>query len=661
MSSLEGIRKYPHLFEPIVLGKQFFQNRIFASPTGYQNIDASAMLNDGAAAYYGRKAMGGAASVATFECIVDGELGRGGAKHVAVDKPGVDAPLARIAYGISQWGAVATMELMHTGMFANRDPAFMGASSHGIAYGPVECEYAGRHILPMTDEIIERTIKKYVDAARLAQRCGFGMVLIHAGHGWMLHQFLSPITNTRTDQWGGASAENRARLLVTIIDEIHKACGPGFPVEVRISGSECYDGGFDLENGIAVAKQIDGHANLIHVSAGNHEVEEVFAVTHPSMFLEDGCNVHFAAEIKKHVKTPVATIGALSEPELMEEIIASGKADVVEAARAFLADPDFPNKIRTGRAEDIRKCMRCLSCFSSEMVNGEPYCAINPESGRELELRYAPSKADVQKKVLVAGGGIGGMEAALVCADQGHKVILCEKSDRLGGVLRCEKDVDFKQKLDAYLNLQERLIKGRKDIDLRLNTAVTPELAEEVAPDVIIAALGAEPACPQIPGIDGKNVCSAQDAYRNVDKLGESVVILGAGLVGVELGLHLRKLGKTVTVIEMTDHIADGGNFLHMPGLKAEIRKRDLPIRFCTTAKEISGNGVLCENAEGTFELPCDSVVYAVGQKPKREEAAALMKCAPEVYLIGDCISSRNITSANAEAYMISRNIGRKY
>ena len=217
----------------------------------------------------------------------------------------------------------------------------------------------------MTEEIIERTIQKYIDAALLAKKCGFGMVLVHAGHGWMLHQFLSPITNTRNDKWGGPDIENRSRLLLSIVDGIHKACGAGFPVEVRISGSECYDGGYDIENGIAIAKQLDGHADLIHVSAGNHEVEEVFAVTHPSMFLDDGCNVHLAAEIKKHVNTPVATIGALSDPGLMEEILASGKADVVELGRELLADPDFPNKIRTGHEDKARKCMRCLSCFSS--------------------------------------------------------------------------------------------------------------------------------------------------------------------------------------------------------------------------------------------------------------------------------------------------------
>ena len=650
--------KYPHLFAPIKLGDRLFRNRIFAAPTGYQNINYDGLINEGATAYYERKAMGGAASVATFEGVVDGELGRGGAGHVCLDNPGVRSSIARIAYAVKRYGAVPTLELQHTGMFANRSPAILGGENHGIAYGPVECEIGGRRVLPMTEEIIERTINKFIDAAALAQRVGFGMVLVHAGHGWMLHQFLSPITNTRTDKWGGADIENRTRMLVAIIDGIHKRCGKGFPVEVRLSGSECYAGGYDIETGIAVSKMIDGVADLIHVSAGNHEVDEVFAVTHPSMFLDHGVNVQYAAEIKKHVKTPVATVGALSEPELLEEIIASGKADVVELARQLLADPDYPIKIRTGREDEVKKCMRCLSCFSSEMTNGEPYCAINPETGRELEMKYAVAPVKSPKKVLVIGGGIGGMQAALTANERGHEVILCEKSNRLGGVLRCEEDVDFKQNLDYYLNQQESFVK-KSAIDLRLGTAVTPEYAKSLNPDVIIAALGAVAITPKIPGIDGGNVMSAQDAYKAVDKLGENVVILGGGLVGIELGLHLIRFGKKVTVVEMLDHMSDGGNNLHMVGVRAEIRKRGLAVRLSTKAKEIKDGLVVCETAEGDVTFAADNVICAVGQRPLTDEAMAFGDCAAEVFYIGDCVLPKNITDANAAAFEIARNIGR--
>ncbi len=652
-----GKCKYEHLFTPIVLGNTLFRNRIFASPTGYQNVNGDGYLNDGATAYYERKAMGGAASVASFEGIVDGEYGQGGSTQICLDKPNINKGLARIAHGITGYGAVASLELEHTGMFANRDLSFFGAQAKGIAYGPVEMEVDGRIIRAMDEEIIERTIAKYAQGAALAKQCGFGMVTVHAGHGWLLHQFLSPVTNTRTDHWGGSDIENRARLVVSVCDAIRRSVGPGFPIEVRISGSECYDGGYDIENGIAIAQQLEGHVDLIHVSAGNHEVEEVFAVTHPGMFMEDGCNVKYAAEIKKHVKTPVATVGALSDPELMEEIIASGKADVVELARELIADPDFVTKIRNGHEKDARKCMRCLSCFSNELTHGEPYCAINPESGRELEMKYALPAA-LKKRVLVVGGGVGGMQAALTCADRGHEVILCEKSGRLGGVLRCEEKVKFKKNLEYYLNQQQRLIE-ESNIDVHLNTEVTAGYAESLNVDVIIAALGARPLKLKLPGIDGKNVYSAQEAYLAPENTGQNVVILGAGLVGIELGLHLINLGKTVRIIEMTDHINDGGNFLHILGLKVEMKKQGLAVDYNTKAVEITDRSIICETETGIKEFSADTVIYAVGQKPNRDDALMLNFCAPEFYMIGDCTAPRNITAATGEAYAVSRNLGR--
>lgn len=649
--------KYKNLFSPIRLGAQVFRNRIFASPTGFQDVDGSGILPPEAAAYYERKAIGGAASVASCECIVDSELGLGTPRHFRFDNPMSHFSLARVAHAVSRHGAVASAELQHAGMYANRSLSMFGGEAQGCAYGPVETELDGRKILPMTEEIIERTIEKYAQAAVYAKQLGFGMVTVHAGHGWLLQQFLSPYLNTRTDRWGGPDIENRARLLVSVCDAIKKAVGRVFPIEVRISGSECYDGGYGIEEGIKIARQLDGHADLIHVSAGSHEVDEVFTITHPSMFQPDGCNVQFAAEIKKHVKTPVATVGALSDPDMMEDIIASGKADVVELARALLADPDLPIKARTGRENEIKKCMRCLSCFSNELTHGEPYCAINPKCGRELELKYDNAIPAVHKKVLVAGGGIGGMQAAITLAERGHSVILCEKTSRLGGVLRCEKDVPFKKKLDEYLNYQENLIHKMK-IDLRLNTAVTPELAEKLSPDVIIAAFGAEPVKPKIPGIDGRNVVSAESAYTAPSHLGNSVVILGAGLVGTELGIYLSMLGRRVQIVEMADTINDGGNFLHASGLRREIKRLSISVHFNTSAVSIDENGVLCSSAGKEVRFDCDTVIYAVGQRPRTDEALKLNFAAPEFYMLGDCVSPRNITAATSAAFTIARDIG---
>ena len=651
--------KYPHLFSPIRLGNTLFRNRIFASPTGYPNTDTSGEMPLEAAYYYARKAQGGAASVSTGELIVDGELGKGSIRHCCIDNPDTYMGLCRIANAITRHGAVATAELQHAGMYANRNLAFFGASSRGVAYGPVECQVADRIIQPMDEEMIQMTIRKYAEAAATAKRAGFGMILVHGGHGWMLQQWLSPNMNTRTDKWGGPSVENRCRLAVEICDAIRKEVGPGFPIEFRISGSECYEGGYGIEEGIAIAKQLEGHIDLLHVSAGSHEVKEVFSVTHPRMFLGEGPNVKYAAEIKKHVSTPVATVGALGDPEMMEEIIASGQADVVEIARSLFADPDLPLKARTGREDEIRPCMRCLYCFSNEIMVGEKYCAVNPEVGFEHEYKHGIPKAEVSKKVLIAGAGIGGMQAAISCSKRGHKVILCEKTGEFGGKIRCEKDVPFKRNLDRYIQLQKRTILKDENIEVRLNTAVTPEYAESVGADVIIAALGTHPLVPKIPGIDRKGVLVSEYAYTHPEEIGENVLILGAGLVGLELADYLALLGRKVTVVEMQPQINDGGNFLHAEGLMVELRNHGVAVHLNTKAEEITEHGVRCSTKDGEVTYEADTVVHALGQVPLQEEALALQFCAKEFYMIGDCVAPKTIGNATATAFEIANSIGR--
>jgi pyruvate/2-oxoglutarate dehydrogenase complex dihydrolipoamide dehydrogenase (E3) component len=345
----------------------------------------------------------------------------------------------------------------------------------------------------------------------------------------------------------------------------------------------------------------------------------------------------------------------------MEEIIASGKADVVEIARGILADPDIPIKARTGRAHEIRKCMRCLTCFSELMNLGQFYCSINPECGREWEMKLDLPPAE-KKKVLIAGGGIAGMQAALTSAHRGHEVILCERSGRLGGALLCEEKVPFKAKLADYIELQSKMV-AKAGVDVRLDTEVTPAYAAATGADVIIAALGARPAVPPIPGIDGSNVISAETAYIDPEQTGEKVVVLGAGLVGVELAIYLSMLGRKVTVVEMLDCISDGGNVMHLKALKVEIARYGIDMNFSTKAVKIDDGGVLGASVDDPADeryFAADTVIYASGQRPLREEGAALRYSAPLFYQIGDCTTPKNIMSATATAHEVSRNLGRR-
>jgi 2,4-dienoyl-CoA reductase-like NADH-dependent reductase (Old Yellow Enzyme family)/thioredoxin reductase len=644
--------KYPHLFEPIRLGKTVFRNRMFASPISERALDTLNRPDNDCIAFYEQKAMGGAASVCIGDCVVDTTNGLFGEYMVHLDDASTHRPLNLLSTAITRQGAIASVELQHAGIYAN------GSRANGQrVYGPCGgIDAQGNEYFEMTEEEIERTINAYANAAGWAKQCGFGMVTVHGGHGWLMSQFMSSKVNLRKDRWGG-TLENRMRFPLAVLEAIRKRVGPGFPIEIRISGSEVTPMGYDLDEGIAIAKMLNGHVDLIHVSAGHHERKEVFTVTHPSIFSDDSCNIGYAAAIKKHVKTPVASVGAHSDPELLEEIIASGKADVIEMARAILADPDLVNKARAGRPADIRPCLRCLACFSNLITNGQIYCAVNPQIGRELEYRQTIAPA-AKKTVLVAGGGIGGMQAALGAARDGHRVILCEKSGRLGGALTCEENVPFKKKVKDYLDYQARLI-AKAPIEVRLNTPVTPELAADLSPDVIIAALGARPVKPPIPGIDGKNVMEAAYVYNHPEQVGQKAVILGGGLVGIELAIYLAGLGRNVTIMEMLPFLNNGGNILHQLALDVEIAKRNITLALSTRACEITSLGISGEQNGTPVHIEADTVIYAIGQEPRRGEADNLRDCAPEFYLIGDCGVPKNIMQATAMADAAVQNIAR--
>ena len=643
--------KYPYLFEPIQIAGQLFRNRLFASPQGYANTAPDRFINNDIVAFYETKARGGFASVCVGDCIVDWETGRWHNWLSPINDARMQPGYSKVAKAIARHGAVAAAELSHTGMYSRavRDDG-------NPLYGPVEMDNKYGHVTEMPEEIILQIIDSFGRAAALIKQYGYGMVTIHGGHGWLLEQFWSKQLNTRRDKWGG-SFENRMRLPLAVVESVRKAVGTAVPIEYRMSGSETSPGGYDIDEGIEFARALDGKVDLIHVSAGNHEIDSSTIITHPSMFLPDGVNLKYAADIKKHVKTPVVTVGAFTEPTHMEEVIASGQADIIALGRQTLADPDLPIKARTGRSDEIRKCLRCSTCFESAGKHRLFACAVNPVIGHESEAIFLPPARE-RKHVLVAGGGIAGMQAALTAAERGHGVILCEKGPRLGGVLLCEEKIPFKQKLKAYLETQGNLL-SKAAVEIRLNTTVTPEYAGQLRPDVIIAALGARPVKPPIKGIDLPNVIGAEDVYYNPEKAGQSVVVLGGGLVGIELGIYLASKGCSVSIVEMLPKLSVSPFGMHTLALFEQIEKLGINTYTSTTVSEITPAGISAKGPDGPLDLPADTIVYAAGQKPLREEAVALRNYAGEFYLIGDCVTPKNILAATQAAWAIARDIGR--
>lgn len=442
------------------------------------------ITNDGcigpkSTAFYELRARGGAAAVTVSECMVHPKTDGSHAYHLDESILNSLAAATYTADAIRRHGAIPSLELSHSGMYAGTYMTDKSRQKGMNQWGPTDTVRAdGVQVRALSKEQIDEIVASYGHVAGLAKRAGFEMLMIHGGHGWLINQFLSPMFNKRDDAYGGC-LENRCRLAIEVLQAVREAVGPFFPIEFRMSGSELVPEGYDLAEGIEIAKMVEPYVDIIHVSAGTYQ--RSFGDTHPSMFKEHGCNVHLAAEIRKHVSKPVATIGGLNDPAQLEEIITSGKADIVYMARALLADPELPRKVVENRDREIVRCLRCFTCMAERAATATRRCTVNPLIGREtdgVEIMPAP----VKKKVLVAGAGPGGLYAAYTAARRGHQVILCEKEAQAGGILKSEQALPFKYEMYQLAGTY-KLLAEKAGVEIRLNTEVTPEYVEKEAPD----------------------------------------------------------------------------------------------------------------------------------------------------------------------------------
>lgn len=556
------------------------------------------------------------------------------------------AGAAYTADAIRRHGAVASLELSHSGMFSGTYMTDKEKQHSLSQWGPSACIRSdGVEVGELTIEMIDEIVKAYAHVAGLAKRAGFEMLMIHGGHGWLINQFLSPMFNHRQDMYGG-NTKNRCRFAVSVLKAVREAVGDSFPIEFRMSGSELVEEGYDLEEGIAIAKEIEPYIDLLHVSAGTYQ--KTFGMTHPSMFTEHGCNVYLAAEIKKCVNVPVATIGGLNNPAQMEEIIASGKADVVYMARALLADPFLPDKVMANKEEDIISCLRCFTCMAERAVTATRRCTVNPLIGREEGDVIYP--APVKKKVLVAGGGPGGLYTAYTAARRGHQVVLCEKEEAVGGILKSEQALPFKYEMYMLAKTYERLARNA-GVEIRLNTEVTRAYVERETPDALVIAVGSEPVVPSIPGIFDRNVIQVTNYYKEKEKVCDNVIVLGGGLAGCECAIHLGQEGKKVHLIEMREMLAPDANIRQRPLLLKEVEKNAV-VCIAHRALQITPEGVLCEKSTGERVLISgESIICALGQCSRKQVVKELSGTAPFVRVIGDAAEVSTITNAVYQGY----------
>lgn len=641
------IEKYPHLCSPITLGRVTFRNRMFSAPMGGTDITADCCVGPRTPGFYELRAKGGAAAVTASELVVHPETDASHMFHLNLQTPGCLAGWTFLADAVMRHGAVPSVELSHSGQYAGTYLVDKDKKKGLAQFGPSDgVRPDGIPVKALTKEQIADIIKAYGETAGLAKRAGFQMIMVHGGHGWLINQFLSPYFNHRTDEYGG-SFENRLRFAREVLMSVRAAVGEGFPIEFRMSGSELFEGGYTLDDGIKIAQGVEDLVDLIHVSAGSYQFG--FFQTHLSMFSPHGDNVYLAAAIKKNVKKPVATLGALNDPEQMEEILASGKADVIYMGRALLADPELPNKVMAGAEDEVVRCLRCFTCMAERPTTGTRRCTVNPLIGREcegMEVRPAARK----KNVVVVGGGVAGMKAAITAAQRGHNVTLLEKTDKLGGILKSEQAIPFKYEMYQLGVTFEKLMR-KEGVQISLNTPATPEIVEALKPDALILAVGSKPIVPPLPGMNGGNVVVVNDYYLEKDRVEDSVVVLGGGLAGCECAVHLGMEGKAVHLVEMRDELAVDCNIRHRPILMKQVDKYTTVHTGCA-GMQVTPAGLVCKDKNGeVFLIPGKTVICAVGQRANREDVDALRRCAPFVREVGDCVRPSNITNAVYQGY----------
>ena len=645
--------RYPHLFSPIQIGSLTARNRIEAAPVGMSDLTPEGYLTRENIAAYEAKARGGAAIVALGESNVHTKTGKAHGRMVPLDDEEVLPSLIKTTDAIRRHGALASIELLHPGRRAN--PYYFDGDTYGPTGGP---GLFGKPVVELSEEMILEIVHAFGDAAEMAKLGGVDMCMVHAGHGWLVHQFLSPLNNQRTDRFGG-SLENRARFALMVAEDIRRKCGADFPIEFRVSGSELAPGGYDLEDMVEVVRMLDGKVDLINVSSGTFHVPSTNTSMVPSMFVPRGEKIHLAETLKKAVKkTKISALGGLGDLHMMERIIAEGKADMVALGRALIADPDLPRKAWSGECRDITPCQRCIVCMSDSFVPYVKYptritrCTVNPRVSREYEYFQVPP-VEKPKRILIAGGGPGGMQAAITAADRGHEVFLCEKTASLGGMLHCAGHVSFKKDLRHFLDVLVRRVERRK-ITVLYDTPVTEALVREIDPEVFVAAVGGTPIMPDIPGIRGEGVFSAVDIPKMEGRMGSRVVFIGGGLVGCEEGLEMAMKGKAVTILEMREAPALGAAYLHREALLLEMKKYGDTLSLVTDTRclEITPRGVRGMDKEGKEKFfEGDTVVIAAGLHSLADEIHGLRHLVPDFLAIGDCRKPRRVLEAVREGY----------
>ena len=640
--------KYEHLLSPIKIGETTVKNRIFMPPLS-TNLADKGYVTDELVEHYKARAKGGVGlfvtEVVTVEptyCYLPGDM--------CIYDDSFIPGWKKLADGVHEYGAKILPQLFHPAHVAFPLPG----TPQLIAPSNVGPYYAKAAPRAVTKEELKVIIRQFGEAAKRAQIAGAGGVEIHAAHAHgLLGGFLSPLYNKRTDEYGG-DIDHRLRLTLEVIEEVRRVCGKNFIIDVCISGSEYTDGGLNLNDMIYVAKQLEkAGVDFLHVSGGT-TIARGSSIPAPGTPM--GSHAATAAEIKKYVSIPVATVGRITEPWIAEELIANGKADICMIGRANLCDPEFANKVAAEKADDIRPCIGCLRCLNGIMFGKRVACTVNPSFELENEDTLAP--AAEKKNVLVIGSGPAGMEAAFVAAKRGHHVVLCEKEAELGGLMRIAAVPIAKQDLTRLIQYMARRLEGA-GVEVRLNCAVDQAMLEgEFKGYEVIAGAGAQPIV--VPAFTGfKQWMTADDVLAGRAFPGRKIVVIGGGSVGCETADYLAPLvndlyprNREITLLEMAPGVMASESGPGRSLLVQRMMAKGVQMICGAKVEKVDESSIwYTKDGQQHCIADADTLVLAMGYKadPALEE---MLKAAGASYqLIGDANKVGTIKDAIGAGY----------
>lgn len=634
--------KFPVLLSPIKIGTMEVRNRFVVPPMGTNFANPDGSVSKQLIDYLAARSKGGYGLIIVEVTAID-PLGKAIPWQPGIWDDKFVPGWKELVDEVHKYGAKIVVQLHHAG----RQTTHEVIGSQPVAPSPIPCPVDREIPRELTTEEVYDLIEKFGDAAVRARDAGFDGVEVHGAHGYLIAQFMSAYSNKRIDEFGG-DLTSRMKFPVDIVKNIRAKVGNGYPIIFRFSGDERVPGGRTIDESRVVAEKMEkAGVNALHVSTGVYgSIPWLIA---PSA-VPPAYNVYAAEEIKKVVKIPVITVGRINDPNLAEDILEGGKADLVSLGRESIADPELPNKTAAGMINEISPCIGCMQACVGYLFDPKYLkisCLVNPFTGREGELKI--EKAAVPKKVVVVGGGPGGLEAAWVAAKKGHKVTVYEKEEVLGGQYRIGAIPPTKQ--DILKALRYYITMGKKyGVEYKMGVEATEELILEENPDAVILATGGVPLMPNIKGIDNPKFVKAIDVLEGKKEVGMNVLVVGGGMVGVEtadfLGEHLHK----VTIVEMLPEIAKDEQDAVKYFLLKRLNEYGVKAITGATVKEFLDDGVVCEK-DGKEEKIAgfDTVILAMGAKAYNPLEEKIKGKVPELYVIGDAVKARKAVEAIEE------------